>query len=120
MSLSEAFFVSPEIHKRMVTLADGSEHELYFREVPASDWHKYTVAARSDDDDVKSACMQHLIAASLCEQDGAPAMTVQQAMKLKVSALTSLWEAVVDVNAIGKRDEKKTSDPTPENGSGTS
>lgn len=115
MSLADGFFVSATVHERKVTLADGSEHTLHFREVPAGEYRRFMLAEASDDEDVRIGSLARLIAASVCEADGKPALTYEQASRLKPTAANALLEAVLAVNAPGK-----LSEPEPNNGSGTS
>lgn len=96
--LDAAFFVSPTVHERQITLADGSVHTLWFREVPAGEYRRFMLAERSDDEDVRIGSMAKLIAASVCEPDGKPAMSYEQALQLKPAAANALIEAVLAVN----------------------
>ncbi|MDM0024075.1 phage tail assembly chaperone family protein, TAC [Variovorax saccharolyticus] len=98
MSKYEAFFVSAQVHERKITLADGSEHSLFFKELPASIYRKFQIAEQSDDEDVRAGSMAKLISSSLCEEDGSEAMTYEQALKLKASAANALLDAVLEVN----------------------
>ena len=111
----DAFFVSSSVHERPVTLADGSVHTLYFREVPAGEYRRFALAENSEDEDVRIGALAKLICASMCEADGTPAITFDQALQLKPSVATALLEAVLEVNGSGK-----DSVPEPSNGSGTS
>jgi hypothetical protein len=116
MSKYAAFFVSTEIHKRTVTLADGSEHELYFRELPVSMFRKFQIAEASEDEDVRAGSMAKLIAASLCEADGSPSMTYEQAMNLKPNVSSRLFDQVISLGGVGKG---KASPPGEKSGSST-
>ena len=118
MSKYGNFFVSTEIHKKTITLADGSEHELYFRELPVSDYRKFQIAEASDDEDVRAGSMAKMIAASLCEADGSPSMTYEQALTLKPNVNSRLFDAVLSVGGLGKKGE--ASPPVAKSGSGTS
>lgn len=107
MAKLDGFFVSTEVHARKVKLADGSEHDLHFRELPSSEFRRFHLAESSDDEDVRISSMAKLIAASLCEVDGKPAITVKQALQLKPAAANALIDAVLSVNGMkpdaGKR-----------------
>lgn len=105
MSKYESFFVSDDIRERKVALADGTEHTLHFRELPAIEFRKFGLAERSDDDEVRAEAMVRLIAASLCEPDGKPAMTLDQARRLKSHVAGALFEAVLDVNRVHKDEQ---------------
>lgn len=98
MTKYDAFFVSDAVHERTVTLADGTEHKLYFKEVPATVYRKFQMAEQSDDEDVRAGSLAKLIAASLCEADGSPAMTYERACDLKAGVSSALIDKVLEVN----------------------
>ena len=99
--LNESFFVSEKVIEKEVTLSDGTSHKLYFKELPALEFRKFYIAEQSKDEDVQDAAMAKLVAASLCEPDGKPAITVKKALKLNGSALTAIFEAIIQVNGFG-------------------
>jgi len=121
MSKYAAFFVSEQVHERKVTLADGSEHVVFFKEVPATVYRKFLLAEQSEDDDVRASSLAQLIAASMCEADGSPAMTFKQAKQLKAGVSGSLVNAVLEVNGQkpgnvlppGEKSGFGTSSPSP-------
>ena len=112
------FFVSPEIHERTVELADGSKHVLHFRELPSSEYRKFQIAEQSDDEEVRAGSMAKLIAASVCEADGKPAMTYEQALRLKPGPCNALFTAVLSLNGVGTQGKAQPS--VESSGSGTS
>lgn len=114
--LSAALFVGSEAHPRTIKLGDGTEHVLHFREVPAVDFRRYYRDEKSTDDNVYAASMAKLISLSVCTPEGEPAMTLDEAKRLKVGVMASIFSEVLDVNGFGKK-EKKTETS---NGSGTS
>lgn len=98
----DGFFVSDEIHEREVTLGDGSKHVLHFRELSVTDLRRFAFAERSDDEEVRAESVAKLIAASLCEADGKPAMSAEQAKRLKPKVADAIFQAVMSVNDPGK------------------
>lgn len=98
MSNYDDLMVSDTIHEREVELADGSKRVLYFKEVPAVVYRRFLIAEQSDDDDVRSTSLARLIQASMCEPDGKPALTLDQALRLKAGVSGKLVDAVLDVN----------------------
>jgi hypothetical protein len=100
--LNESFFVSDKVQEKKVSLADGSEHVLYFKELPAVEFRRFALAEQSDNDDVKAASVAKLIASSLCEPDGKPAITFEKALQLKASAMNAIFEAMLEVNGQKK------------------
>jgi hypothetical protein len=104
--LDESLFVSDQIIERKVKLADGNEHTLYFKELPATEFRKFYIAEQSTDEDVQSSSMARLVAASLVEPDGKPAITLKKALSLKGSALTGIVDAILQVNGFGANVKK--------------
>lgn len=100
--LDKSFFVSTELQEREVELADGSKHVLYFKELPAIEFRRFALAEQSENENVKAASVAKLIAASLCDADGKLAITFEQALNLKASAMNSIFEAMLEVNGQKK------------------
>jgi len=99
--LNESLFVSDKVIEKEVTLADGTVHKLYFKELPAVDFRKFYLAEQSPDEDIQASSMAKLVATSLCEPDGKPAITVKKALMLKGSALSAIVNAIMEVNGFG-------------------
>lgn len=104
MMLSDALFVSDAPIERKVEIG-GVTHTVYMRELPAVEWVRYYAMTQDKADDTRFGAIAHLIAASLCDQDGTPALTRERAMQLKAAALNALFTAVLDINGSGP--EKK-------------
>lgn len=100
--LDKSFFVSTELQEREVKLADGSKHVLYFKELPAIEFRRFALAEQSENENVKATSIAKLIAASLCDADGKLAITFEQALNLKASAMNSIFEAMLEVNGQKK------------------
>lgn len=96
--LGDAFFVSPSVNKRTVKLGDGSEHDLYFRKVSSYDYSRFLAHAGSKIPDERAEAAHILVAASLCESDGKPVITVEKARTLKSEALDPLFAAALEIN----------------------
>lgn len=103
MSLNESFFVSEELHEKKVQLPDGSEHVLHFRELPAQEFIQYRNEQASDDPEIRKLAVARLIARALVNPDGSPALTDDQAKKLKPAAATALMAAIMEVNSFGAK-----------------
>lgn len=99
--LNDAFFQSSEVHKRTVTLA-GKEHDLYFQRISAYDQSRFFSYWNSKDANERAEAAFVMVAASLCEASGAPAITVEKARTLKPEALNELFAKAMEVN---KREE---------------
>lgn len=117
MSLNDAFFVSSALHERKITLPDGSEHVLHFRELPAHEFVAYRDRQQSDDPEVRAGATPRLIALSLRNPDGTQALTEAKARELRPAAMRALVEAVMEVNTFGA---KKPSPSEEASGSATS
>ena len=89
---------------------------LHFRELPAVEMIKYRDAIDSGDDEKRAAAAVRLVAASLCEPDGSPAMTWERALELRAGPLNALFSAVLEVNAQPVKKSGSAAKP----GSGTS
>lgn len=100
--LDKAFYVSTELHEKEVELADGSKHTLHFKELPAIEFRRFSLAEQSDNENVRATSIAKLIAASLCDADGKPAITFDQALNLKASAMNAIFEAMLEVNGQKK------------------
>lgn len=103
--LDKSLFVSTEVVEREVELADGKKHKLFFKELTAADISRYVNALNSSDESVQLFANPKLLALSLCEPDGKPAITAEQALNLKPSVIGPILEAVREVNGLG--DTKK-------------
>lgn len=103
--LDSSFFVSTNVQERQVTLQDGKKYTLYLKELPAVEFARYFNAVNSKDENVQLLASVNLIAAGLCDMDGKPTITVEQAALLKPGPLGAILDALRDVNGLG--DEKK-------------
>jgi Phage tail assembly chaperone, TAC len=99
--LDQSLFVSTEVVEREVELPDGKKHKLFFKELTAADISRYVNALNSTDEEVNVMANPKLLALSLCEQDGKPAITVEQALKLKPGVIGPILEALREVNGLG-------------------
>jgi hypothetical protein len=96
--LDDSLFVSDTIHEKEVELPDGKKHTLYFKELPAIEFRKFSKAELSEDEEVQSSSMARLVVASLCEPDGKPAITLAKAKKLKAGPMNAIISAIMEVN----------------------
>jgi Phage tail assembly chaperone, TAC len=112
--LPAALFRSDELHRREITLGDGSVHELTFREMTHAQELKMREIARADGDHVS-----YMIACSLCDEDGTLALTEAQAADMKRGVRNALVTAIMDLNGAGAT-MGKASPPAANAGSSTS
>lgn len=105
--LNDSLFVSPEIHERDVTLPNGQTHKLHFREISERVFSQYRKALRSQDEAEREGASAFLIAESLCNPDGTPAMPVEKAAMLKPAAMNEIMKAILVINDL-QADSGKT------------
>lgn len=104
--LDKSFFVSTEIQPREVELPDGKTHTLYFKELPAVEFNRYFNSIKSTDEDVSLLASAKLVVAGLCEADGSPALTLEQAALLKPGPLGVILDNLRYVNGLGEEQPK--------------
>jgi hypothetical protein len=78
---------------------------MHFRELPAGDFRKFHRAEASQDDEVHAGSMAVLIAASLCDEEGKPVITLAKARTLKPAAMLALFREVMAVNGFGSSEK---------------
>lgn len=100
MTLDSEFFVSPNLHEKTVELPNGSKHVLHFLELPSQEFIQYRSEVASADPEISKMATPRLIAKSLRNPDGSPAMDDAHAAKLKPAAATALLAAIMEVNAF--------------------
>lgn len=98
MILPESCFASPELHARSITLEDGSVHTIHFKELPALEFRAWRQRETSDNEGIRLAAIAHLLVAGVCNPDGTPALTMEQAKRLKAGPLGALTAALFEVN----------------------
>lgn len=96
--LPSAFFTSPDVYQREVKLGDESVHPLHFREASSKVWRRYWVSLaqtrdNAEDESFDMACAQ-LIAASVCNPDGTPALDVEKALTLRFEVQQAIIRAM--------------------------
>lgn len=104
MTLNPALFASVEAHPRKVTLQDGTEVELYFREIPAIELRRQHLAETSDDPAVRDGALARLISVGLCNEDGTPAITPEQAGQLRPAVAGQMVTHILALAGFGGDD----------------
>ena len=106
MEINRAFFAADLPIERTVTLKLESGEEvkqvLYFRELPAIEMRRQVLAEQSGDDKRVLNALSSLIARAVCDADGKPAMTEEQAGKLKPNIAGQIRDLIMEVNGLGK------------------
>ena len=103
--LNDSLFVSNVVQERAVKLPDGSEHVLFFKELPAIEFRRFYLASQSADEDIRIHAIAKLIAAAMCDADGKTVIDAERASQLKMTAMNEIFMALLDVN--GQGDQKK-------------
>lgn len=96
--LHDSLFISDTVHERDIELPDGSVHTFRFRELSAAEFRRFGLAEVSGDDEKRTMSVFKLIAASVVNPDGSPAMTEMQAARLKSEPAKALFAAIMDIN----------------------
>lgn len=107
MTIPQSFFVSEEIRVRDVKLSDGSVHQIHFRELPALDFRRWHENEKSEDQKVRHEAIANLLVIGVCNEDGSPGLTLDQAKKLKGGAMAAIFEALLDVNGASTKAKDK-------------
>lgn len=118
--LDAALFISDEIAEKEIELADGSKHVLFFKQLPNTAFEKYALWNASADEDVAAKASARLLVLGLCDADGKPALTLEQAERIKRPVMQRMFAALIDVNGYGKGKQGNDLPPGATTGSGTS
>lgn len=95
-TLDASLFATDEPVAAPVELPDGNVHTLHFRQLTAVQWRALFLGAPPGEDRNPA-----LIAACLCNPDGSPAITAEQAARLKVGAEAAIVAQILRVNGRG-------------------
>lgn len=106
MALPDSFFASPNLLERPVQLGD-EKHTVHFRELPALAFKEWREQENSENANVRHLAMTNLLVAGVCNPDGSPALTLDQAKLLKPVPMTSLVEALLDANGVTSKAKKQ-------------
>ena len=96
--LPDALFVSDQVVDREVELGDGKKHKLYFKAISHVEFNKWVTALTSPDEDVRDRAHSRLVVASMVTADGKPALSLEQANRIKPKVLRELSEVIADIN----------------------
>jgi len=107
MALDQSLFIADGIEERTVELADGTKHVLHFKHLPNNAFERYAAWVSSDDEDVRANAAARLLAVGMCDPDGKPVMTAEQADRLKRPVMLRLMTALHEVNGFGRTEQQK-------------
>ena len=97
--LDPSLFISDEVHKRDVKLADGSTHTFYIREQEGGVLRAFGSGQFSDDPEKQADSLARLIAKALATPEGKPALTLAQAKRLKFPVQMALAKEISEVHS---------------------
>jgi hypothetical protein len=100
--LSDKFFISAKLEERPIELGDGSTEVLFFKHLPNTAFERYAIWCNSADEDVVARASARLLVLGLCEPDGKPAVTLEDAERIKRPVMQRLVRALLEVNGYGK------------------
>lgn len=101
--LNANLFISDKIEERSVELGDGTSEVLYFKHLSNTIFERYAIWTASADEDVVAIASSRLIVLGLCNSDGTPALTLNEAERLKRPVMQRVMQALLEVNGYGKK-----------------
>lgn len=104
--ISDKFFIDEKIEERPIEMGDGTSETLWFKHLPNTAFERYALWCNSSDEDVVSKAGPRLLVLGVCQPDGTPALTQEQAERIKRQIMLRILAALMEVNGYGK--EKKT------------
>jgi hypothetical protein len=116
-ALDASLFVSDVIHKREITLGDGTKHELHLREISSEDLVK--LQTPSPDPIQAHRAASRILAKALCTADGKDAITAEEAGRLHHGVRMAIATAIAEIANVGST-VGKVLPPEETPGSGTS
>lgn len=96
--LPDALFVSDEVVAREVELGDGKTHTLHFKAISHVEFNKWVAALTSPDEDVRDRAHSRLVVVSVVTAKGKPALSLEQANRLKPKVLRKLSDVIAEIN----------------------
>lgn len=100
--LTAKYFIEDKVEERSIEFADGTVDVLFFRQLPNSAFERYAIWCNSADENVVATASARLVAMGLCEPDGKPAITPEDAERIKRPVLQRIVKALLEVNGYGK------------------
>ncbi len=107
MALSSKFFAPlDKIEERSIEMMDGTTEVVWLKHLPNTMFERYAIWSNSADEDVVATASARLVAAGVCEPDGKPSLTQEEAEHIERPVFQRLVRAVLEVNGYGKQAEK--------------
>lgn len=109
MPLADKFFVPAGVQPLPVKFPDGSVEQVHFRRLAFVQVCAYEEAKNNPDPETRHTALTRLISWSVCEPDGAPGITWEQAVLLEPMAASALLDVILELNHLAGEKAKKPS-----------
>lgn len=103
MELDKALFVSAEVIEREIELGDETKHKLYFKEIPHNTFNLFLQHRSHEDEEIRADSTSHLIANSLCDEQGNLVLSFNKARTLKPVVANQMIDAILEINGVKKK-----------------
>lgn len=100
-------FIPATVEERQVELGDGTKATFHFRHLEVTHFELFAMQSSSKDEAVAAKAAAVLVAAGLCTDDGKPALTLEQVVRIKRPVFQQMFRALLDVNEYGTKGEGK-------------
>lgn len=97
-TLPESLFVSDEVRQVPVKLPSGKVHQIFLRDMTQADFRVFNEGNAATTEGARELASSRLIVATVCTSKGEPAMTEEQALKLKPVARIAIVNAILAAN----------------------
>lgn len=94
-----AFFISAQPVEKSVTMPDGTVSTVHLREVSDADWMRYVASSASNDIDTQAGARAFLISKAWVNADGSPALSLDDAARLKPIVARQFVRHISAINA---------------------
>jgi hypothetical protein len=103
MGLSDKLFISDTVEERQIELDDGTVEVVHFKQLPNTVFERYAAWCNSADENLVASAAPRMLVHGVCDPDGTPALTQEQAERIKRPVMLKLLAALMDVNGYGKK-----------------
>ena len=96
--LDQNLFTTHEIQQHEIEVQDGTKHVFNFKPLSAADFGLILAAYTSNDMEQREQAYTRAIAKSVCDADGKPLLTTEQAATLKPEVFIRFWNTIFNLN----------------------
>lgn len=119
MPLPQKFFIPAGVQQLPVRFPDGTVEQVHFHRLAFIQVCAYEQAKNSPDPEVRHGAITRMISWSVCEPDGSPGLTWEQAILLDPKAAGALLDVILELNDLNKAKKPLPAASTEPIGSGT-